>query len=63
MPQEPTCGGSGILSLFQPKILAAIYYIRNGNKQHPDAEAIYKYILERKHQMLIKPILQILLMN
>ena len=44
MPQEPTCSDSEILALFQPKILAAIYYIRNGNKQHPDAEAIYKYI-------------------
>ena len=29
--------------LFQPKILAAIDYIRNVHKQRPDAEAIYRY--------------------
>ena len=44
MSQEPTISSSDALSLFQPKILAAIDYIRNVNKQRPDAEAIYKYI-------------------
>ena len=43
MSQEPTISSS-VLSLFQPKTLAAIDYIRNVNKQRPDAEAIYKYI-------------------
>ena len=44
MSQEPTISTSDVLSLFQPKILAAIDYIRNVNKQRPDAEAIYQYI-------------------
>ena len=44
MSQEPNISSSDILSLFQPKILSAIGYIRNVNKQRPDAEAIYKYI-------------------
>ena len=44
MSEEPTIGSSDVLSLFQPKILAAIDYIRNVNKQRPDAEAINKYI-------------------
>ena len=44
MSQGPTISSSDVLSLFQLKILAAINYIRNVNKQHPDAEAIYKYI-------------------
>ena len=44
MSQEPTSSSSDVLSLFQLKILAAIDYIRNVNKQHPDAEAVYKYI-------------------
>ena len=44
MSQEPTISSSDALLLFQPKILAAIDYIRNVNKQRPDAEAIYKYI-------------------
>ena len=44
MSQEHTIRSSDVLSLFQPKILAAIDYIRNVNKQRPDAEAIYKYI-------------------
>ena len=44
MSQEPTISSSDVLSLFQPKILAANDYIRNVNKQRPDAEAIYKYI-------------------
>ena len=44
MSQEPTIISSDILSLFQPKMLAAIDYIRNVNKKRPDAEAIYKYI-------------------
>ena len=44
MSQEPTISSSDVLSLLQPKILAAIDYIRNVNKQRPDAEAIYKYI-------------------
>ena len=44
MSQEPTISNSDFLSLFQPKILAAIDYITNVNKQRPDAEAIYKYI-------------------
>ena len=44
MSQEPTIRSSDVLLLFQPKILAAIDYIRNVNKQRPDAEAIYKYI-------------------
>ena len=40
MSQEPTISSSDVLSLFQPKILTAIDYIRNVNKQRPDAEAI-----------------------
>ena len=44
MSQEPTISSSDVLSLFQPKILTAIDYIRNVNKQRPDAEAVYKYI-------------------
>ena len=44
MSQEPTISNSDFLSLFQPKILAAIDYITNVNKQRPDAEAIYKFI-------------------
>ena len=44
MSQEPTFRSSDVLSLFQPKILAAIDYITNVNKQRPDAEAIYKNI-------------------
>ena len=44
MSQEPTSSSSDVLSLFQPKILAAIDYIRNVNKQRPDAEAISTYI-------------------
>ena len=45
-PQEPelTISSSDIVSLFHSKILAVIDYIRNVNKQRPDAEAIYKYI-------------------
>ena len=35
-------------SLFQPKILAAIDYIRNVNKQHLNAEDIYEYIFRRE---------------
>ena len=42
MSQELTINSSDVLSLLQPKILAAIDYIRNVNKQPPDAEAIYK---------------------
>ena len=44
MSQEPTFRSSDVLSLFQPKTLAAIDYITNVNNQRPDAEAIYKYI-------------------
>ena len=44
MSQEPTINSIDFLSLFQPKKLAAIDYIRNVNKQRPGAEAIYKYI-------------------
>ena len=44
MSQEPSFRSSYVLSLFQPKILAAIDYITNVNKQRPDAEAIYKNI-------------------
>ena len=44
MSQEPTISSSDVLSLLQPKILSAIDYIRNVNKQRPDREAIYKYI-------------------
>ena len=40
MSQEPTISSSDVLSLFQSKILAAIDYIRNVNKQRPDTEAI-----------------------
>ena len=36
MSQEPTISNSDVPSLFQSKILPAI------DKQHPDAEAIYK---------------------
>ena len=32
MLQEPTVNSSGVVSLFQPKIIAAIDYIRNVNK-------------------------------
>ena len=48
MSQEPTISSSDVLSLFQPKILAAIDYIRNVNKQLPDAEAVYRYISRTK---------------
>ena len=44
MSEEPTNSSSDVLSLFQPKTLAAIDYIRNVNKQRPDAEAINNYI-------------------
>ena len=44
MSQEPTISSSDALSLLQSKILAAIDYIRNVNKERLDAEAIYKYI-------------------
>ena len=44
MSREPTISSSNVLSLFQPKVLAAIDYIRNVNKQSPNAETIYKYI-------------------
>ena len=44
MSQEPTISSSDVLSLFQPKVLAAIDYNINTNKQRPDAEAIYRYI-------------------
>ena len=44
MSQEPTTSSSDIVSLFQPKILTSIDYIRNVNKQRTDLEAIYKYI-------------------
>ena len=45
MSQEPTISSSDDLSLFQPKVLAAIDYNINANKQRPDAEAIYRYIV------------------
>ena len=45
--QEPTISSGDVLFLFQPKILASIDYIRNVNKQHPDAEA-NKYISRAK---------------
>ena len=44
MSEESTISSSDVLSLLQPKILAAIDYIRNVNKQRPNAETIYKYI-------------------
>ena len=44
MSQEPTISTRDVLSLFQPKRLVAIDYIKNINKQRPDAEAIYLYI-------------------
>ena len=44
MSQEPTISSSDDLSLFQPKVLAALDYNINANKQRPDAEAIYRYI-------------------
>ena len=43
MSQRPTISSSDVFSLFQSKILVAIDYIRNVNKQVTDAEAIYKY--------------------
>ena len=45
MSQEPIISSSDVLSLFQPKILAAIDYIRNVNKQRPD---VYRYISRTK---------------
>ena len=45
MSQEPIISSSDVLSLFQPKILAAIDYIRNVNKQRPD---VYRYIFRTK---------------
>ena len=48
MPLEPAISSSGVLSLFQPKTLAAIYYNRNVNKQYLDAEAIYANISRRE---------------
>ena len=42
--QEPTISKSDVLSVFQPKILAAIDCIRYVDKQRPDAEAIYRNI-------------------
>ena len=53
MSQEPIISSCDALSLFQPKILATIDYIRNVDKQLPDAEAIYKYI-SRKEASNIK---------
>ena len=44
MSQEHTISSSDVVSLFQPKVLAAIDYIRNVNKQRAYAEAIDKYI-------------------
>ena len=44
MSQKPAISSTDVLSLFQPKILAAMDYIRNVNKQRPDTEAIYKYV-------------------
>ena len=40
MSQEPTISSSDIVSLFQPKILTSIDYIRNVNMQRTDVEAI-----------------------
>ena len=48
MSQEPTNSSNDVFLLFQPKILAAIDYIRNVNKQRTDAEAIYKYISRKE---------------
>ena len=48
MSQEPIISSCDALSLFQPKILATIDYIRNVDKQLPDAEAIYKYISRKE---------------
>ena len=42
--QEPTISKSDVLSVFQPKILAAIDCIRYVDKQRPDAEAIFENI-------------------
>ena len=42
--QEPTISKSDVLSVFQPKILAAIDCIRYVDKQRTDAEAIFENI-------------------
>ena len=44
-----------ILSLFQPKVLKAIDYIRNINKQCPDVDAIYKHISRSETCNIDKP--------
>ena len=45
--KNPTISSSDALSLFQPKILAAIDYIRNFNKQRSNTENIYQHISRR----------------
>ena len=45
--KNPTISSSDALSLFQPKILTAIDYIRNFNKQRPNTENIYQHISRR----------------
>ena len=56
MSQEPTITSSDVLSIFQPT--AAIDYIRNVNKQRPDADLhVIWTFLEQRLQMPIKPIL------
>ena len=42
--QEPTISKSDVLSVFQPKVLAAIDCIRYVDKQRTDAEAIFENI-------------------
>ena len=44
-----------ILSLFQPKVLKAIDYIGNINKQCPDVDAIYKHISRSETCNIDKP--------
>ena len=42
------------LTLFQPKVLEAIDYIRNINKLHPDVDVIYKQISRSKASNIYK---------
>ena len=43
------------LPLFHPKVLEAIDYIRNLNKQHPHVDAIYKHISRSEASNIDKP--------
>ena len=54
MSEEPTISTSDVLSLLQPKILAAIDYVRNVNKQRSDTETICRYISRTEASIVSK---------